>query len=309
MNSAKEASAARQLDNAQRLLAVLEEQASGFTVLTIPAPLKVDLDNQRAKVAYLAERVGRSGSDGTRPPQPKRLPPNWSGQQSLQEVLDYLSLFCPDELVQAVVKQVILAPSYRSFSHWTIALQRSTKGRGREAISASMAYEYEQVIPEHVSNPTVRSYAVYHNPISLSPRGRLVSLSIAPSDGSTTTIQGNELERYADRGAYGTFYRVPYTLHRGRSAVVSARADAFHPMKSEEILVTYQPCIEFSLTVILPTLEADRFRLRVEYWHPSRQMEWMADEVNATEGYQQSVYRIREPLLPFQGIRVAWHYR
>src|SRR5664280_1091685 len=81
MNSAKEASAARQLDNAQRLLAVLEEQASGFTVLTIPAPLKVDLDNQRAKVAYLAERVGRSGSDGTRTPQQKRLPPNWSGQQ------------------------------------------------------------------------------------------------------------------------------------------------------------------------------------------------------------------------------------
>jgi len=42
-----EESLQKQLDKARRALAILEEQAAGYTSLTIPAHLKLDLEDKR----------------------------------------------------------------------------------------------------------------------------------------------------------------------------------------------------------------------------------------------------------------------
>jgi len=47
----------RQLETAGKVLAVYEEQAAGYTKLTIPADLQVNLDEQRKKVAALEARI------------------------------------------------------------------------------------------------------------------------------------------------------------------------------------------------------------------------------------------------------------
>ena len=47
----------RQLEKARRLLDTLEEQAAGYTSLTIPAHLKLQLEEQREKVARLEARL------------------------------------------------------------------------------------------------------------------------------------------------------------------------------------------------------------------------------------------------------------
>lgn len=44
----------QQLKTARAVLAVLEGQAAGYTVLTIPAHLKIELDAKREEVAALA---------------------------------------------------------------------------------------------------------------------------------------------------------------------------------------------------------------------------------------------------------------
>lgn len=46
-----------QLDMAEKILAVYEEQAAGYTRLTIPAHLAVNLEEQREKVARLREQL------------------------------------------------------------------------------------------------------------------------------------------------------------------------------------------------------------------------------------------------------------
>jgi len=46
-----------QLDMAEKVLAVYEEQAAGYTRLTIPAHLAVNLEEQREKVARLREQL------------------------------------------------------------------------------------------------------------------------------------------------------------------------------------------------------------------------------------------------------------
>ena len=94
---------------------------------------------------------------------------------------------------------------------------------------------------------------------------------------SPIDLRGDELERYAERSAYGCFYRVPYNLRRGNSAAVSAEVNVFHPVRSEEILVSYYPCTDYTATVRLPAKDAKRFQLRVEFWHPSRPGEWTAE--------------------------------
>ena len=46
-----------QLDMAEKALAVYEQKAAGHTTLTIPAPLVVNLEEMREKVARLGEEL------------------------------------------------------------------------------------------------------------------------------------------------------------------------------------------------------------------------------------------------------------
>ncbi len=47
----------RALEMAYRTLSILEEQAAGYTALTIPAHLRIELEEQRRKVADLEARL------------------------------------------------------------------------------------------------------------------------------------------------------------------------------------------------------------------------------------------------------------
>ena len=47
----------RALTMARRTLAILEEQAAGYTVLTIPAHLAIQLEDKRNEVAELKDRL------------------------------------------------------------------------------------------------------------------------------------------------------------------------------------------------------------------------------------------------------------
>jgi hypothetical protein len=50
----------RTLDIARRTLSTLEEQAAGFTALTIPVHLKIELEEKRREVADLEDRLRAS---------------------------------------------------------------------------------------------------------------------------------------------------------------------------------------------------------------------------------------------------------
>lgn len=61
----------RSLNKARSVLAVLEVQAAGYTALTIPAHLKVDLDQKRQEVATLEAKLNQLDGDlGFTPPAP-----------------------------------------------------------------------------------------------------------------------------------------------------------------------------------------------------------------------------------------------
>ncbi len=47
----------RALARARRALAILEDQAAGYTSLTIPAHLKIELEDKRREVAELKQRA------------------------------------------------------------------------------------------------------------------------------------------------------------------------------------------------------------------------------------------------------------
>jgi len=47
----------RALENARRALAILEAQAAGYTSLTIPAHLKIELEDKRREVEELERRL------------------------------------------------------------------------------------------------------------------------------------------------------------------------------------------------------------------------------------------------------------
>jgi len=296
----------RQLDQGKKLLAVLEEQAAAFTTLTIPADLQVNLENQRAKIAHLELRLA-----GQAPRLELKELPDWTGSRTLREIMDYLSLYCEPSLVNAVMKQVVLAPTFRRTFRWNVALQpnRRRTPPADEAVQANIGYSFEQFASAHIAEELMRTSAVYHVQSQLSQRGKLVRMAIDSQGELPIDLRGVGLERYADRSAYGCFYRVPFNLRRGQSAEVRAEVDVFHPARSEEILVTYYPCTDYTATVRLPVRDAQRFQLRVEFWHPSRPGEWMADEVATQDGFEVSTYRITEPLLPYQGLRIAWHYQ
>jgi hypothetical protein len=289
-----------------KMLAVLEEKAAAYTTLTIPADLQVNVENERARVAYIEQRLA-----GKAPALELKEIPDWTGSRTLREIMDYLSLFCDASLVNAVMKQVLLAPTYRQSFLWSMTLEPSKLRRRpeSEAIEAALSYSFDQVASSHIVEKFLRCYAVYHVPSQQSQRGKLIHLKIANQGDLSIDLHDDELERYADRSAYGCFYRVPYNLQRGQSAAVSADVRVFHPVRSEEILVSYYPCTDYTAVVRMPVEEAKRFQLRVEFWHPSRSGEWMADDVTTSDGFEVSTYRIAEPLLPYQGLRIAWHYR
>lgn len=60
----------RTLNKAKSVLAVLEEQAAGYTYLTIPAHLKVELDQKRRDVASLQAKLNQLDDVGFTPPAP-----------------------------------------------------------------------------------------------------------------------------------------------------------------------------------------------------------------------------------------------
>jgi len=59
----------RTLENARRTLAILEQQAAGYTTLTIPAHLKIELEDKRREIAELenALRSATLSSDYLKP--------------------------------------------------------------------------------------------------------------------------------------------------------------------------------------------------------------------------------------------------
>ena len=60
----------QQFDLAQKLLAFMEEQAAGYTTLTLPAHLQIEIEEQREKIAVLEARrnAAQSGNDADAPP-------------------------------------------------------------------------------------------------------------------------------------------------------------------------------------------------------------------------------------------------
>jgi hypothetical protein len=60
----------RTLNKAKSVLAVLEEQAAGYTYLTIPAHLKVELDQKRRDVASLQAKLNQLDDVGFTPQPP-----------------------------------------------------------------------------------------------------------------------------------------------------------------------------------------------------------------------------------------------
>jgi hypothetical protein len=304
-SEAHTASIRRQLVNAKRLLASLEEKGAMHTTATLPPELQVSLEDQRAKVDTLEKWLA-----GEAPTLELKEGPAWSGDRSIREIMDYLSLYCEPSLVDAVVRQVILADVHRKSFQWDLTLRpnKVLSVPSDEVVTATIRNSYQQIAASHITQNTMRCNAVYHIPSQLSSRGRLDRMNIEVENQPAASHTGKALERYVERNAYGTFYRVPYVLQRGSAANIAADVTVFHPARSEEILVTYQPCTDYTATVHLPTEAADRFQLRVEYWHPSRSMEWSPDEVSTRDGFEVSTYRITEPLMPYQGLRVAWHY-
>lgn len=299
------ASLKRQLALAKRGLSILEERAAIHTTATMPTDLQINLETQREKVANLERRLAGEG-----PRLQVRDLHEWTGDRTLHEIMDQLSAYCEPSIVNAVVRQVILAAAYRRFFQWDMTL-KPTGGRSvptDEVVTARIRHSYEQIAADHIAQETLRCDAVYHIPSQLSTKGRLDRLSIEAEHEAAVDHDANTVEQYVDRTAYGTFYRVPYTLRRGEAAKVGVEVTAFHPARSEEILVSYYPCTDYTATVRVPLRVAKRFRLRVEYWHPTRSTDWTPDRVTTQDDFQVSTYRITEPLMPYQGLRVAWHY-
>ena len=57
----------KRLKRARQSLAILEEQAAGYTVLTIPAHLKIELDEKRQEVADLEAGLSAPGAGEFKP--------------------------------------------------------------------------------------------------------------------------------------------------------------------------------------------------------------------------------------------------
>ncbi|MEW5869568.1 MAG: ATP-binding protein [Chloroflexota bacterium] len=68
----------RALERARQSLAILEEQAAAYTALTIPAHLKIELEDKRAEVAALEARLAALEPKIAPPPGPLKAVPPWS---------------------------------------------------------------------------------------------------------------------------------------------------------------------------------------------------------------------------------------
>lgn len=294
-----------QLGAARSHLSELEQQSAPYSALTVPADLQVQLENQRTKVAELQRWL-----DGAAPALEVKELPHWSSDPSLEEITEYLTLYCEPTIVGAVMDQVILAAAYRRLFRWDMTLQPggSDSANGDKAVRASIRHTYEQIAASHLDKEILNCTAVYHIPSQLSSNGQLDRMTIESDEERTISLDSRAVKRYRERNAYGTFYKVPYKLRRGKTARIAADVTVFHPSRSEEILVSYYPCTDYTATVRVPNESADRLELRVEYWHPSRSSEWAADEVETQGDYQISTYRITDPLMPYQGLRIAWQF-
>lgn len=294
-----------QLGAARDHLFELEQQTAPYTALTVPAELQVQLENQRTKVAELQRWIG-----GRAPALEVKELPRWSSDPSLEEIAEYLTLYCEPTIVGAVMDQVILAAAYRRSFRWNMTLQPgdSDPPNGSRAVRAVIRNTYEQVAASHLDTETLNCTAVYHIPGQLSSNGQLDRMTIEPDEERAISLIPPAVNRYVERNAYGTFYKIPYKLRRGKTARIAADVTVFHPSRSEEILVSYYPCTDYTATVRLPNDSAERFQLRVEYWHPFRSSDWAADEVRTEGDYEISTYRITAPLMPYQGLRIGWQF-
>lgn len=85
-----------QLDTARQILNVLKQQKAGYTSLTIPAPLKLQLDDKEKEVASLEIRLGHmSGSSNRLANNLLRRPDIFVGRES--EVLKCLQALDPND--------------------------------------------------------------------------------------------------------------------------------------------------------------------------------------------------------------------
>ena len=155
----------------------------------------------------------------------------------------------------------------------------------------------------------MRCYAVYHVMSQLSQRGKLIRIKIDAQGDPLINLRDDELERYADRSAYGCFYRVPYNLKRGQSAAVSANAICVPPSEKRR-----DSCYVLSVYRLYGYRAATARRLEAVpasggVLAPIAYRRMDRDEVVTQDGYEVSTYRMAEPLLPYQGLRIAWHYR
>jgi len=93
----------QQLDIARRVLAVLEEQAAGHTSLTLPASLKIQLEDKRKEVASLEARLAQleGRAQGHLPDYLPPRPPIFVGRQ--QEIARCLEALAPEERGWGVV--------------------------------------------------------------------------------------------------------------------------------------------------------------------------------------------------------------
>ncbi|RMF82616.1 MAG: ATP-binding protein, partial [Nitrospirae bacterium] len=91
------------LEMARAVLNVLEQQAAGYTVLTIPAPLKIQLDEKRNEVASLEARLAQlEGRPPARlPDNLPRRPPIFVGRK--EEIARCLTALSPEERGWGVV--------------------------------------------------------------------------------------------------------------------------------------------------------------------------------------------------------------
>ncbi len=91
------------LETARRMLAFLEQQAAGYTSLTIPAHLQIELEDKRREVASLESRLAQAeGRPAARPPDNLlSRPPVFVGRE--REIARCLEALDPDERGWGVV--------------------------------------------------------------------------------------------------------------------------------------------------------------------------------------------------------------
>jgi hypothetical protein len=303
-------SARELLARERRVLRVLERQAASYTSLTLPAELAVRLEDQRSLVSRIEQQLlSFEHGSGTLEEEGNSSPDcNWRrSPQELQRILSELQLYCPPNFVEAFFEQVISATAYRQDMSWRVSL--SPTHSPARPVQAVIQQSYIQVPGEYAATSDCQ-FVVFHIPAWLSADGKLIHVAIETlRTTAMLSLREEQLRPYREHSAYGVFYRVPFHLRRGQTAKVDATAVVFHPKKSEDILLSYLPSFGFQVEVALASEDAKRFRVRSEWYHPSRSPLGLPTEVLDDGSVHRMIYRIQGAVLPFQGIRVSWDFR